>query len=574
MRKFAGTALAAASVAVALASGAMRGAVAADIPVKAPVYKATQVTSPSWTGFYFGVGLGFRADDTNARLSAATQSGPGFTNDLLACLANIACSNGVSPTPTSFRVSPYVGYNWQLSPLWLVGVEADRGWAGKTATFGGMTFPATAFVDGFAASTFATRTTWDASLRGRVGFLVNPAVLLYATAGVAWQHVEEISSCAPGTCAPGGVGPAFLSQSANKAGATVGAGIEGLLWGNWIARAEYRYADFGHVSFADLRTCPAAFCGIDIRQSTVTDLSLKTHTATFGLAYKLGDPVNPAVSAYASASPLPAAPAWTGVYLGAGAGLRATDASVNVLSAVFNPVGLPPINETIFCGMLCPTGAPFGSAAFRGDVFLGYNFQVAPQWILGAEGDLGLARRTATYAFGYYPGANFLAGRDGSSFDLRTTWDASARVRFGYLATPSMLLYLTTGPAWQHVETSSNCSTAINPNAGPFAQCAPGGGLNRLTPPVLAHSDTRTGWTIGAGAEYLLTSNWLVRGEYRYADYGSVSFTDVRTCAAPCAAFAFAGGNESVVYDVHLRTHTATFALAYKFGDSPIAAKY
>jgi outer membrane immunogenic protein len=573
MRKFVGIVWAAASVAVASVSGAVSGAVAADMPVKAPVYKAAP---PSWTGFYFGVGAGFRADDSNARLTSATQSGPGFTDDLLACLVNIACSNGVRTSATSFRVSPYVGYNWQFSPLWVAGIEADWGWAGKTTTFGGMTFPATAFVNGpaFAADTFAVRTTWDASLRGRVGYLVDPRVLLYGTAGVAWQHVEEISNCGPFTCAPGGIGPAFISQSANKAGPTVGAGIEALFWGNWIARAEYRYADFGHASFADVRTCPAAFCGIDIRQSTVTDVSMKSHIATFGLAYKLGDPVKPPVSAYASMGPPPAIPAWTGAYLGAGVGVRGTDASVNLLSAVFNPVGLPPINETAFLcggGGLCPTGAPFASVAFHGDVFAGYNFQVAPRWVLGAEGDLGLADRTTRYAFGYYPGGAFVTGRDGSSFDLRTTWDASIRARLGYLAMPSMLVYLTAGPAWQHIETSSNCSTIAS--GGLFAACAPGGGLTRLTPPVLAHSDTRLGWTVGAGAEYLLSSNWSLRGEYRYADYGRASFTDVRTCAT-CALFVVGSGNETVMYDVHLRTHTATFGVAYKFGEPTVTAKY
>lgn len=165
-----------------------------------------------------------------------------------------------------------------------------------------------------------------------------------------------------------------------------------------------------------------------------------------------------------------------------------------------------------------------------------------------------------------------MTGRDGSSFDLRTTWDASVRARLGYLATPSLLVYLTAGPARQHIETSSNCSTIAS--GGLFAACASGGGFNRLTPPVLAHSDTRLGWTVGGGAEYLLTSNWSLRGEYRYADYGRANFTDVRTCAAACALFALGGGNETVAYDVHLRTHTATFGLAYKFGDPPVTAKY
>ena len=34
-------------------------------------------------------------------------------------------------------------------------------------------------------------------------------------------------------------------------------------------------------------------------------------------------------------------------------------------------------------------------------------------------------------------------------------------------------------------------------------------------------SSSRVGWTVGAGAEYALTNNWTIRGEYLYADLGS-----------------------------------------------------
>ena len=31
--------------------------------------------------------------------------------------------------------------------------------------------------------------------------------------------------------------------------------------------------------------------------------------------------------------------------------------------------------------------------------------------------------------------------------------------------------------------------------------------------------DTVTGYTLGAGLEYAVTDNWVVRGEYRFADF-------------------------------------------------------
>ena len=87
-------------------------------------------------------------------------------------------------------------------------------------------------------------------------------------------------------------------------------------------------------------------------------------------------------------------------------------------------------------------------------------------------------------------------------FKVTTTWDASARVRAGWLANPSLMLYVTAGLAWAHLQVSSACSTVPTANV---SNCAPGnyaGGT--LGPDVITHSGTKLGWTAGAGAEMLL----------------------------------------------------------------------
>lgn len=38
-------------------------------------------------------------------------------------------------------------------------------------------------------------------------------------------------------------------------------------------------------------------------------------------------------------------------------------------------------------------------------------------------------------------------------------------------------------------------------------------------------SETRTGWFIGGGLEYMLTNHWRLRGQYQYIDLGSSGFT-------------------------------------------------
>jgi outer membrane immunogenic protein len=65
----------------------------------------------------------------------------------------------------------------------------------------------------------------------------------------------------------------------------------------------------------------------------------------------------------------------------------------------------------------------------------------------------------------------------------------------------------------------------------------------------------RAGWTAGGGIESMLGSNWMARAEYRFADFGTRSNTDIRTGALGAVAS----------YDLRLTTHTAQFGIAYKF---------
>ena len=93
---------------------------------------------------------------------------------------------------------------------------------------------------------------WDASVRGRLGYLVTPDTLIYGTGGVAFQNIEAFGQCgsliSSALCftTTGQTAPSpGITQSTTLVGWTIGAGVEAHLWGNWLLRAEYRYADFG-----------------------------------------------------------------------------------------------------------------------------------------------------------------------------------------------------------------------------------------------------------------------------------------------------------------------------------------
>jgi outer membrane immunogenic protein len=114
-----------------------------------------------------------------------------------------------------------------------------------------------------------------------------------------------------------------------------------------------------------------------------------------------------------------------------------------------------------------------------------------------------------------------------------------------------------------HLDATSNCQTVFGLNAG---TCTPGNFFSgTLGPASISQSDTRIGWTIGGGAEWMLSPNWLVRAEYRYADFGTANFTDVRTCTG-CTPNGFQATPLVVSNALRVVTHTATVGLAYKFG--------
>ncbi|UFW50817.1 MULTISPECIES: outer membrane protein [Bradyrhizobium] len=560
-----------------LAVSAANAANAADLPIKAPIFKAPAAIE-AWGGFYVGAGLGFRASESSVNVNSATDTtAPLVLQNMFVagdCFAGLPCVTGRSFNGTAFRISPYLGYNWQIGRT-VLGLEGDVAYADQTTRIFGAAYPATPFDGGASTSnSFALKTTWDASIRGRAGYLVDPAVLLYGTAGPSWIHVETTSNCstllsADGACVPGlGLAPATITNSRTQLGYTVGAGIEAMLWPNWIARAEYRFADYGHFSNTDIRTAAAGV------QTVSYDTSLKTHTATFGLAYKFGNA--PGVTALAAYAAAPSAASWSGAYLGVGAGIRANQVSSSNDAATFTSTGFPPFNLLGGCGD-CFLTDHFDTSSARLSPYVGYNWQFDPKWLLGVEGDFGWADRQSSVSGRYLPGG-IVGGSGGlnDSFSIRTKWDASIRARVGYFVNPAFLAYLTGGAAWMSLEQTSNCDTALKPLftapgfvASEVGACTAG----LLSPAIIKQSTIRTGFTVGGGGEMKLTENWILRGEYRYADFGTARFSQTRDCNGSATindpVFGIQTvncfGTQNTTNSVRSQSHMATFGIAYRF---------
>jgi outer membrane immunogenic protein len=190
---------------------------AADMPINA----RSAPQAMYWSGCYLGYALGYAwARDTDTEIVTATgQLSPFNPTDS-------ASANGV-------KTGGYLGCNWQLASSFVVGAEGDVEWADLR---GSTTFPNSGPPD----NSYTTHIDNQSSARGRIGYLIDDRLLLYATVGVAWAHItERYLLAATGQ---------FTDNSTTGYGVTAGAGVDYAVTDRWIGRLEYRYANFGGYS--------------------------------------------------------------------------------------------------------------------------------------------------------------------------------------------------------------------------------------------------------------------------------------------------------------------------------------
>jgi outer membrane immunogenic protein len=232
MRRFLGRSFASL---ISIGFAGLGAASAADMPVKAPAYKAPPVVVYNWTGFYVGGNIGAIGSSGNAVHQC--YNGAGVFNGVGCDIVPDAGLNG-----TGVIGGVQAGYNWQKNN-WLFGLEGDaQGTSLKSSSSNTNTFPVVGGgADPLVTYTFVSRLDWLATLRGRVG-VTSGAALFYVTGGGAFGGIRTATN---------GVGPinAFPSTaSSNQAGWTAGGGVE---WGfapQWSAKAEGLYYDLGRVT--------------------------------------------------------------------------------------------------------------------------------------------------------------------------------------------------------------------------------------------------------------------------------------------------------------------------------------
>lgn len=205
---------------------------------------------------------------------------------------------------------------------------------------------------------------------------------------------------------------------------------------------------------------------------------------------------------------------WSGLYIGGHIGYGYAEADVT--------------DRTILGGVTNLTSTQrIESEGFLGGVQAGWNYQIG-RFVLGGEVDYSFADikgdATAT-----------IAGVDVSrSSDV--AWIATSTARFGY-AWDRVMVYSKLGAAFAQFDYTNSLVQ---------------GGVSVLNATA---SETRVGFTVGTGIEWMIAGGWSAKAEYNYMDFGRKSVD-----------FGAAADGTPINVDIDQRIQVIKAGVNYRFG--------
>ena len=187
---------------------------------------------------------------------------------------------------------------------------------------------------------------------------------------------------------------------------------------------------------------------------------------------------------------------WSGVYFGVNAGYAWGDSEVDLTRSsgaiYYNDPFLPSDRRQDF----------EDADGFLGGVQVGINKQFGRS-VIGLEADVAWTNIEDELT----TGVSVQGARWDISSELETL--ATFRARFGFLVHDNLLVYGTAGVAWGRFDINQ-ATTFVQPC------CADGGRTGG--------KEDHVGYVVGAGAEYALSNNWTIKGEYLYVDLGDQDY--------------------------------------------------
>jgi outer membrane immunogenic protein len=169
---------------------------------------------------------------------------------------------------------------------------------------------------------------------------------------------------------------------------------------------------------------------------------------------------------------------------------------------------------------------------FLGGVQGGFDYQFATNWVIGAEAQYSWLANNSNNGV-LFPGGTVVTSNHNQL--------GSVTGRLGYTWGPA-LLYAKGGYAWR-----DNNNIGVTAGGAPAAFAATG--------------NSKNGYTVGAGLEYMFAPNWSAKAEYQYYNFGNTTFT--------------AGPPDIVGTRFRDDEHTVKVGVNYRFGwGGPVAARY
>jgi outer membrane immunogenic protein len=248
-------------------------ALAADLPTKAPVYKAP-LGYFSWSGCYIGGNVG--AALARGRFTTTFDSGTHLGSPTN--LNRVDAAGTGSDRDTSIIGGGQVGCNVQTGAF-VVGAEGDFSALSTRPSITGTGVLTTS--DPFSI-TNSVKNDWLATVRGRAGFAVDRS-LFYVTGGAAFSRLHYAQVYTDTLAGPTTGG---FNVSHGQTGWTIGGGWEYAFTNSWSIKAEYLHVRFSNLSATGLITA-AGSGNTNVTHGTVRE---DIDIARLGLNYHFGQP--------------------------------------------------------------------------------------------------------------------------------------------------------------------------------------------------------------------------------------------------------------------------------------------
>ena len=244
------------------------------------------VSSNQWTGFYLGANAGgwWTSSGTVNTVGTPTFAATGFPGTDTTIMSQALAANATnqfSMNTGGFIGGGQIGYNRQFSKKIVLGLDVNidglmqsKKFATTTkapqitGVFGTGPYPATISV--------SKNIDYLGTVRGRLGTLLKPTLLIYGTGGLAYGRVTFNTSFAQSANLPvGALWPEFSVAnkiSKNRTGWTAGGGGEWMFRPKWSAIVEYLYYDLGTINtysnLTQIYTTGVPFAAANMRSST------------------------------------------------------------------------------------------------------------------------------------------------------------------------------------------------------------------------------------------------------------------------------------------------------------------